>query len=75
MANGSDPRPCGCAYHRGASAVVGPDCCERTPEERAAYVASFTRGIVPPGTPVYVSGVPFPVHAYASGARPIRKGA
>jgi hypothetical protein len=34
--------PCGCAFHRGASASVPPDCLHRTPAERAAYVAIWT---------------------------------
>jgi hypothetical protein len=62
--------PCGCAFHRGAATVVPPDCAHRSPKERAAYVASLTRGIVPPGAPVYMPEGYRPIHAYANGGRP-----
>jgi hypothetical protein len=51
--------PCGCAFHRGASAIVPPDCTERTPAERAAYLASLSGPVHTPA-PVYVDGAPVP---------------
>lgn len=79
----NESRPCGCAFHRGLTCAIPSDCMERSPDERAAYLASVNDGSAAAEllgrlrarfAEVDAAHARTVAHVYATGARPILGG-